>query len=267
MPRDFGRATAHERLHCAVGRRLRARWPHVGALPYDAAVDAVEFFASRFAAAGDPAIAAAQKAYMKSALAFHGVTIAPIRSASRELAAEIATHAELRRAVDALYASDWFDLHSAAVALLERQLALVGPRDAAWLIGLVRTSACWAHNDWLSTKIIPAALPADPAPLLRKWAGDSDFWVRRASLLAQLDAMRAGGGDFELFAELAAPMLEEKEFFIRKAIGWVLRDVSKKRPDIVAKFVRKHHARMSGLTRREATRRLPAALQKSLLDL
>jgi 3-methyladenine DNA glycosylase AlkD len=72
----------------------------------------------------------------------------------------------------------------------------------------------------------------------------------------QLDALRRGGGDFPLFARLAEGMIEEREFFIRKAIGWVLREVSKKRPALVAAFLRDHGARASGLTVREASKYL-----------
>ena len=84
--------------------------------------------------------------------------------------------------------------------------------------------------------------------------------MRRTALLAQLRALRHGGGDFALFAEIAAPMLEEREFFIRKAIGWVLREVSKKRPELVRDFLAEHGARASGLTRREASKYLPAGM-------
>ena len=100
----------------------------------------------------------------------------------------------------------------------------------------------------------------DAPPRLRTWARDRDFWVRRTALLAQLRALRHGGGDFALFAEIAAPMLEEREFFIRKAIGWVLREVSKKRPELVRDFLAEHGARASGLTRREASKYLPAGM-------
>jgi 3-methyladenine DNA glycosylase AlkD len=100
--------------------------------------------------------------------------------------------------------------------------------------------------------------------MLRRWAGDEDFWVRRTALLAQLDELRAGGGDFALFGELAVPMLGEKEFFIRKAIGWILRDTSKRRPELVRDFVAEHGGAMSGLTFREATRRLPDKMRKQL---
>ena len=57
----------------------------------------------------------------------------------------------------------------------------------------------------------------------------------RAALLAEHDALRAGGGDFALWSRLAGPMLDEREFFIRKAIGWVLREAGKRRgPEVIA---------------------------------
>lgn len=202
---------------------------------------------------------------MKSALRFHGVDAATVRATSAAFCkAHALDHDALVGVVDALYATDWFDLHSAAIGVLERMRALVGRDDAAWLIALVRQSACWAHVDWLATKIVPHALPDAPGTLLRRWARDDDFWVRRTALLAQLDVLRAGGGDFALFAELAVPMLGEKEFFIRKAIGWILRDTSKKRPELVRDFVAEHGSKMSGLTLREATRRLPERMRRAL---
>jgi 3-methyladenine DNA glycosylase AlkD len=72
-----------------------------------------------------------------------------------------------------------------------------------------------------------------------------------------LPALRAGGGDFELFASFAARMVGEKEFFIRKAIGWVLRDVSKKRPQLAYEFLSDHIDEISGLTVRVGSTYLP----------
>jgi 3-methyladenine DNA glycosylase AlkD len=222
---------------------------------------AVGFFRRRFQRDGNAASAKAQRAYMKSTLQFHGVDAKQLRQAAREFCDDHALdHDALVVAVDALYATDNFDLHSAAVAMLERQRPLLSPRDAGWLISLIRRSACWAHVDWLATKMIPHALGARPGKQLRAWARDDDFWVRRTALLARLDVLRAGAGDFELFCELAVPMLGEKEFFIRKAIGWVLREVSKKRPALVSAFVKARGEEMSGLTRREATKYLPGRL-------
>ena len=88
--------------------------------------------------------------------------------------------------------------------------------------------------------------------------------MRRTALLAQLDELRAGRGDFDLFARLAVPMLGEREFFIRKAIGWVLRDTSRKRPALTFAFLQAHRDAMSGLTLREGARRLPPTLAQQL---
>ena len=59
-------------------------------------------------------------------------------------------------------------------------------------------------------------------------------------------------------------MLGEKEFFIRKVVGWVLRDISRKRPELTFDYVQAHGAKMSGLTYREATRNLPDRLKAKL---
>jgi 3-methyladenine DNA glycosylase AlkD len=227
----------------------------------------VSYFRARFAEVGSPKRAVSEKAYMKSALRFHGVTAAQIRAACADFCRSVPAldRAQLRDVVDDLYASDWFDLHSAAVGVLERRRKLLEASDADWLITLVRRSACWAHVDWLATKIVPVTLDERRAPaILRRWAKDEDFWVRRSALLAQLDELRGGAGDFSLFTELAVPMLGEKEFFIRKAIGWILRDISRKRPKLTFDFVERYGAQMSGLSYREATRRLPPSLRRKL---
>jgi 3-methyladenine DNA glycosylase AlkD len=72
-------------------------------------------------------------------------------------------------------------------------------------------------------------------PRIDGWIGDGDFWVRRSALLA------------------------EEEFFIRKAIGWVLREISTRDPAWTADWTARHVREISGVTFREAIRRLPAA--------
>jgi 3-methyladenine DNA glycosylase AlkD len=82
--------------------------------------------------------------------------------------------------------------------------------------------------------------------------------VRRSALLALLRGIRTGRPDLPRFTGYAQPMLAEREFFIRKAIGWVLREISKRDPAWVASWTERHRAEMSGVTFREAVRRLPA---------
>jgi 3-methyladenine DNA glycosylase AlkD len=83
---------------------------------------------------------------------------------------------------------------------------------------------------------------------------DYDFWIRRSALLALLIPLRRGDGDFARFTRYADAMLDEKEFFIRKAIGWVLRDTALKRPTMVYDWLFPRAARASGVTLREAVK-------------
>jgi 3-methyladenine DNA glycosylase AlkD len=228
----------------------------------------VRHFDRRFRELGSPRRAEGAKAYMKSALRFHGVDAAQLRA---ECVSFCSAHPDMERDeliayATALFATDAFDLRSAAIALLERRWKLLQASDASWLVELARTGACWAHVDFLATAVIDRLLERSGgvATYARTWAGDESFWVRRVALLCQLRPLRQGAGDFALFARIAAPMLPEKEFFIRKAIGWVLREVSKKRPALVRDFLLPHATTASGVTWREATKYLPAAMQREL---
>jgi 3-methyladenine DNA glycosylase AlkD len=217
---------------------------------------------------GTPERARFEKAYMKSALEFHGVTVPDLRRACTEFCkrhGQIGPR-ELRALVDGLYATSYHDLRGMGLLVLEKRRADLSSRDLPWLVEIVRKSQNWAHVDLLATKIIGHVIARTSAAsaLLRSWGRDDDLWVRRTALLAQLDALRAGGGDFALFERVATPLLAEKEFFIRKAIGWVLREVSKKRPELVHGFLARHRTEVSGLTFREGSKYLPAAMRANL---
>lgn len=218
---------------------------------------------------GDPTRAVGAKAYLKSDLAFIGVAAKPLREVARSF---LGGHPDLSRdrlaeLVLSLWECPVFELRAVAVALLERREGGLGPEDLELVEFLLRRSHTWALVDWLCTKVAAPLVERNPValrPTLCRWSSDSDFWLRRASMLTLLPALRAGGGDFELFASFAAGMLEEREFFIRKAIGWVLRDVSKKRPELAYAFLDHHIGEVSGLTFREGSKYLAADLHESL---
>jgi 3-methyladenine DNA glycosylase AlkD len=226
------------------------------------------FFRKRFSDVGTPARANQEQAYLKSDLRFYGASVPEIRRAGADFARAHPdlSRAELRAIVTALYASDWHDLRSVSIALLGRYESLVREADLPWLAGLVRSSNTWAHVDWLAADIIGGVVERYPASLKRlpAWAKDESFWVRRTALLAQLRVLSHGEGDFELFAGLASGMLDKREFFIRKAIGWILREVSKKRPELVYSFLREHRDEVSSLSLQEGAKYLPARMRTGL---
>jgi 3-methyladenine DNA glycosylase AlkD len=148
--------------------------------------EAVAFFRKRFRAEGSPTRAAQEKRYMKSDLSFHGVDMAALRRATSTF---LRNYAAARGAIDddalvaivgALFDTEWFDLRSAGIELLERRVSVLGPNDVPWLISLVRKSPGWAHVDWLAAKVIGPVLqdtPRMPARL-RAWAKDLYFGVK-----------------------------------------------------------------------------------------
>lgn len=217
---------------------------------------------------GTAARAKHDQAYLKSDLRFYGVTVPEIRRAAADFARmhPDLSRAELRTIVAALYATDHYEYRSVAIALLGRYEAHLRESDLPWLVALVRSSDTWAHVDWLATDIIGGVAERYPAALRRlpTWGRDPSFWVRRTALLAQVRPLARGEGDFALFARLAATMLDEREFFIRKAIGWVLRETSKKRSELVFGFLKDHRDAVSALSLQEGAKYLPAPMRTKL---
>ena len=220
----------------------------------------VKAIRARLEAQADPARAAGEKKYLKSDLEFIGCKVPVIRKLCRELRKE---QPELERAalvelVDALWATRTHELRSVGIGLLAEYAPLLRAGDIRLVEGLIAKANTWAHVDWLAVTVAGDLVRrfASARKRLDKWAVHEVMWLRRASMLALLEDLRAGGGDFDAFARYAVPLLPEKEFFIRKAIGWVLREVSKKRPALTRGFVREHEAAMAGLTRREALKRV-----------
>jgi 3-methyladenine DNA glycosylase AlkD len=221
-------------------------------------------------AVGDDERAVGAKAYLKSDLEFYGVGAKPLRVVARSF---LAKHPDMDRIqilalVQALWAGPIFEMKAVAVAVLERSIRKLETSDLELVEDLLRRSHTWALVDWLCAKIAAPLIERETdvaEPVLRRWSIDPDFWIRRASMLSLLPALRAGGGDFDLFASFASRMVSEKEFFIRKAIGWVLRDVSKKRPQLAFDFLSRHLDEVSGLTLREGSKYLPQEMKVQLM--
>ena len=131
---------------------------------------------------------------------------------------------------------------------------------------LLRVSYTWALVDVIAPELVGPLLARHPSatPILDRWAADPDAWVRRASLLAGLLELRKGGGDWAGWSRRADSLLADKSFWIRKAIGWVLREVGKRDPARVIAWVEPRAGRLSPLSFREATRRLPTGDRERL---
>ena len=213
--------------------------------------------------------AASEKAYLKSDLEFTGTPVPAIRATVRAWcrARPELTHAELIAVTEALWARPVHECRMAAVELLDANVGLLRPGDAALIERMLRTARTWALVDGLASNVMGELTERHPelTAVLDRWAGDEDFWLRRSAMLALLVPLRRGEGDFGRFAGYADQMLEEKEFFIRKAIGWILRDTAKRRPEMVAAWLEPRAHRASGVTMREAVKPLPPEVAARLL--
>lgn len=218
---------------------------------------------------GTPERAASEKAYLKSDMEFAGATVPATRSVVRSWckARQPLTRGKLIAVTRALWASPVFECRMAASLLLEGNAGLLQAEDASLLEELLRTSATWALVDGLAANVAGSLLERCPelAGTIDRWAADDDFWVRRSALLALLVPLRRGAGDFERFSRYADQMLAEKEFFIRKAIGWILRETAKRRPELVADWLAPRVHRASGVTMREAVKPLAPGARDQLL--
>jgi len=212
-------------------------------------------------AAATPERAVAEKKYLKSDLDFIGATVPTITTATKRLRREHPDLArpDVLRLVQGLWERPVQELRMAAVTVLALYSPTLQAEDITLIEKMLRESKTWALVDNLAASVVGPLWDRFPqlGTEMDRWAEDEDFWIRRSALLASLKALRAGGGDFERFGRYADAMLEEKEFFIRKAIGWVLRDTSRMRPELVAAWVGPRTHRMSGVTIREAIKKLP----------
>jgi 3-methyladenine DNA glycosylase AlkD len=213
--------------------------------------------------------AAHEKAYLKSDLEFTGTAVPAIRSVVRSWRRRQPglDHDGLVAVTRQLWARPVHECRMAAAELLTADGPLLDAADIGLVEGMLRTARTWALVDGLAANVTGDLVLRYPelTATLDRWAADQDFWIRRSAMLALLVPLRQGAGDFERFSRYADQMLTEKEFFIRKAIGWILRETAKRRPDLVAQWLAPRVQLASGVTVREAVKPLPAPVRDQLL--
>ena len=215
-----------------------------------------------------PERAEGEKRYLKSELEHYGVTMPVIRRITLDVVREVdLSHDELLAVVEQLWSKPVHERRVAAAELLEAKPQLLGSADLPVLERLIRESRTWALVDPLAASVVGRVALTDlaVAPVLDRWSRDEDFWVRRAALLALLAGVRTGRPDLARVARYSDEMLDEREFFIRKAIGWLLREVARHDPAWVVTFLEPRASRAAGLTIREALKHADAPTRDRLL--
>ena len=210
----------------------------------------------------EPARAAGMQAYMKSAMPYLGVSTEPLRQVckavfagrawpdSQAWQAEVqaiwrgASHREERYAAVELTGVP-------AAASFQRLDAL--PMYEAMIV----EGAWWDYVDAIATRRLWEILQNERAAMsaeLRAWSRDENMWKRRSAIICQVKAKAAT--DLDLLYDCIEPALASREFFLRKAIGWALRQYAWTDPDEIRRYVAANEARLSGLSRREALKNI-----------
>ena len=210
-----------------------------------------------------------EKRYLKSELQHYGVTVPVIRKLARRFAREIddVPKTELLALTLELWDREVYELRKLAVNILAAKVEALEEGDIGFIEGILRRSHTWALIDDTAMNVVAPMLTSAPdaGQIRLKWSEDDDFWVRRTAMLSLLPRLRRGRDGWEEFTGYADEMLDEKEFFIRKAVGWILREVSKHSPDLVFEWLEPRAACASSVTMREAVKYLSAD-QRSLLN-
>jgi 3-methyladenine DNA glycosylase AlkD len=201
------------------------------------------------------------QAYMKSALPFYGVQKPARDRILKEVFADhpLTSFDDWRDTVLGLWRSARFrEERYAAIALVRnRSCRAYRTLDALPLYEeLIVTGAWWDFVDDVAGLVgeLLRAHRGELSALMREWSRDPDLWKRRVSIICQVGFKRET--DLALLYDCIEPNVADQAFFIRKAIGWALRDYAWTDPREIDRYVRANAGRISALSRREASRNL-----------
>jgi 3-methyladenine DNA glycosylase AlkD len=208
--------------------------------------------------AADPRKAPEMQAYMKSAMPYRGVSSPDQKRIWRRLFAEhpLSSAEEWRGVALTLWRDAAFrEERYAATALtdLSRYASYRTVEALPMVEEMIVTGAWWDLVDPLASHHLGDILRSDRrrvSPLMKKWARDADMWKRRAAILSQLRFK--ADTDLALLYDCIEPNFAHTDFFIRKAIGWALRQYAWVDAQEVRRYVRAHKSELSGLSVREA---------------
>ena len=209
---------------------------------------------ARLRAAGDPKKAPAMAAYMKTTDPFFGVPRPARRALEKEIAATFRpeNREDFERAILALWKGKERERRYLALAYASRFEKLATFETLRFYERLIREGQWWDTVDWIAGSLVSRLYLRERKrvePVLKKWIDDENMWIRRSAILAHL-AHKTETNEALLFL-FCSKRAHEKEFFIRKAIGWALRQYSKTSPKSVERFLKANDKKLSPLSVRE----------------
>ncbi|SDK23831.1 DNA alkylation repair protein [Streptomyces indicus] len=240
-----------------MGTRRRAAEPpsEAPSVPVSELADTVlGRLVATYAQHADPRNAESMTAYMKGVVPFLGIPSTERRALSKSVLEGLPRPDEADCAAVALRA--WQlperEYHYFAVDYLRRHVKRCSSGFLPVARHLITTVSWWDTVDALAAHVVGGLVAADPAlrGAMDAWIEDDDLWVARTALLHQLRYKDAT--DTERLFAYCLRQAGHPDFFIRKAIGWCLREYAKTDAQAVRDFVTRHEARLAPLSVREA---------------
>jgi 3-methyladenine DNA glycosylase AlkD len=207
-----------------------------------------------FRVAADPERAATMAAYMRDQFPFLGLPAPRYRRLAAEVlrSAPVPTEADVVAFTTACWAADEREYQYVACDYAIRHVRRCTPAFLDHARYLITTKSWWDTVDALASRIVGALVEAEPrlVATMDDWIEDDDIWLARTALLHQLHYK--GRTDAARLFRYCERRAADREFFLRKAIGWALREYSKTDETGVRRFVMTHRGKLSPLSAREA---------------
>jgi 3-methyladenine DNA glycosylase AlkD len=211
-----------------------------------------------YGAAADPARAVAMAAYMRDQFPFLGIPAPAQKVLAREVMSGVARPDErdLRAVSTICWRMPEREYQYFACGLLRRHARVCGAGFLEVARMLVTTKPWWDTVDTLAVHTVGPIVARHPdlGATMDAWAVDDDRWLVRTAILHQLGYKEAT--DAKRLFHYCRQRVGHQDFFVRKAIGWALREYAKTNPAEVRAFVHAHASRLSALSVREATKNL-----------
>lgn len=206
----------------------------------------------------NPEQAGPMAAYMRDQFSFLGIKTPERRAAVKPIMmrGKTWTATELLDVAEALMAQPEREFSFVATELLRKWRATLRSEDLTRIRGLIQTKSWWDTVDGLAVHTLGSVVLADRSLQgeMDRWIHDDDIWVARSAILHQL--MWKDQIDAERLFRYCDIRADDTEFFIRKAIGWALRQHARTDPNAVRDYVDRNVDRLSGLSKREALKHI-----------
>lgn len=202
-------------------------------------------------------IALEQKAYMRHQFQFYGLKATVRREIQKPFFIKeyLPQKSEIEHIIKTLWEKPEREYQHFAQELAFKYVKQLELKDINLFEFMVTNKSWWDTVDFIANKLMGEyfkTFPNQKEKYVNKWLKSNNIWLQRSALLFQLKYKNKI--DTVLLSSTIKSLLNSKEFFINKAIGWILREYSRTNPNWVIEFV--NNTELSNLSKKEALRLL-----------